>query len=116
LEGALAGHGDDSQLAQSAEVLQERAVGQSGSKSPVIFLEQTPGDVTAQGAPAVALAGGLGFGTNPLALAGPALQVFFHELSLQAAGVEQLVDAQKLVTQLSVIDIALDGGQSGGQW
>ena len=43
----------------------------------------------------------------------PAFKSIRNELSLQSALQEKLVDAQQLLAQTRVVDITLDGGQSG---
>ena len=111
LEGAFAGNPDDINLADQTEVLQERTVGQAGGQAAEVFFEQQPGDLAAQGPLAVKLVVLLRLGADFFALAQPAAEVGLQELSFQAAEVEQVFDAQELIAQVAVIDIALDGGQ-----
>jgi len=58
----------------------------------------------------------LGLGADALGPGPPAPELRLKHLGFQAALHQQAVDAQQLVAQLAVIDIALDGGQNGGQW
>jgi len=111
LEGALAGHGDAEHLADAAEVLEQGAIGQAGSEATKVLLEQDSGEVAAQSAATVELPVLLSLGAGVLALGKPALQILLHQLGFQAAVAQQLSDAQELLAQEAVIDIALDGGQ-----
>src|SRR3990170_956892 len=111
-ERAFARDLDAVDLTDPAEVLEQRTVGHSCGEFAVIMLEQKPGDVAAQGASAVGLAGVLSFGTDILEPAYPTLQIAFNQLSLHAAGAEHLIHVQELVAEIAIIDIALDGGQN----
>jgi len=110
LERAFAGNGDDIDLADQAEVLQERTVGQTGGEGAVIFFQEQPGEIAAQGPLAVQLVVLLGFGADFFACQ-PAVEIGLQELSFQAAEAEEAFDAQELIAQVAVIDIALDGGE-----
>jgi hypothetical protein len=61
----------------------------------------------------------LGLGRNRkalyLGLMKPVLQAAFQELSFHPALEQQSIDALELVAPLAVINVALDGGQSGLQ-
>ena len=92
-------------------MLQERAVGQAGGQAPIIFVQEDTRDIAAQGALAVDLASALSAGADSFLALGPAVQIALDELPLQSALAEQFVDALELLAQVSVIDIALDGGQ-----
>jgi hypothetical protein len=111
LEGAFTRDGNDLDLTEQTKALQERTVSQAGGKAPEVFFEQNPGDIATQGALAVELAVLLGLGTEGFALAQPPTKIVFQESRLQAALEQQLIDEQKLIAQVAVIDIALDGGQ-----
>jgi len=111
LQGTLGGDGDTEHLADAAEVLEQGAVRQAGSEAAKVLLEQDSGNVAAQGPAAVELAGLLGLGAGIFALGQPALQILLHQLGFQAAEAQQLIDAQELLAQEAVIDIALDSGQ-----
>jgi len=110
-ERALAGHGDAGQFTEAAEVLEQRAIGQAGGKAAIVLGHEGASDVAAQRASAVALAVLLGLGADLLVLAPPTLQIFFHQASFQAAGNQQGIDAQQLVAELAIIEVALNGGQ-----
>ena len=111
LERAFAGHLDAVHFAQAAEVLQKRAVGQTGGKAAIVLPEQVAGEVAAQGAAAVELVVLLGAGADLFALGKPALEIALQEAGFQAAVNQELINEQELVAELAVIDIALDGGQ-----
>jgi hypothetical protein len=59
----------------------------------------------------VELAGLLGLGAGFFALGQPALHILLQQLGFQATEAQQLIDAQELLAQEAVIDIALDSGQ-----
>ena len=110
-EGAFAGDLDAAQFVDAAEVLQQRTVGQSGGKDPILLAEQLAGEVAPQSAAAVALVVLLGAGADLAALSQPALEIGLKEAGFQAALKQELVNAQEVVAKLTVIDIALDGGE-----
>ena len=58
----------------------------------------------------------LGLGADALLPGQPALEIRLDHLGFQVALNQQAVDAQQLVAEVAVIDIALDGGQDVGQW
>ena len=111
LEGGLAGHRDAQHFTEAAEALEQGAVGQSSGQSAVILLNQTTGDIATQRAPAMALMVLLRLGTDFFALAQPTLEILLHQARFQAAANQQGIDVQQLITELAVVDIALDGGQ-----
>ncbi len=110
-EGAFAGDSHAVHLADSAEVLEQGAVGQAGGKATEVLRQEAAGEVAAQCAPAVELVVLLGFGADFFAAPEPAFEIGLQQLGFQAALDEQTVDAQELVAQIAVVDIALDGGQ-----
>ena len=79
-------------------------------------MDEVPGNIAAQGAPGVELVVLLGLGADALLPGQPALEVRLEHLGFQLALHQQVVDAQELVAEVAVIDIALDGGQALGQW
>jgi len=111
LKRAFAGHLHHVDSTNDTEVLQQRAVGQPGGEASVVLPEQDSADITAQSPLAVELMILLSLGADPFALAQPAAEVFFQQLGFQAALDEQPFDAQQLIPEFPVIDVALDGGQ-----
>ncbi|PYJ91136.1 MAG: hypothetical protein DME62_15845 [Verrucomicrobia bacterium] len=113
LESALGGYLDAIQFAQSAEVLQERAIGQTDGETPKVFHDQSARDVTPQGAAGMDLNLALGFGGDVLEWATglPVFETRRDELFLNAALNQELIDTQELIAQTPVIDIAFDSGQ-----
>ena len=73
-------------------------------------------EVATQGAAAMALIVCLGLGPGRFFFGTqPAFQRPFDEFCLQTRSQQQLIDAHQLVAQVEVIDMALNGGQDGGQ-
>ena len=58
----------------------------------------------------------LGSGADALLPGQPALEIRREQLGFQVTLNQQAVDAQQLVAKVTVIDIALNGGQDLGQW
>ena len=81
------------------------------AEAPIIFVQEDTREIAAQGTLAVDLARVLGAGADWLLALGPTIQIALDELPFQSALAEQLADAPELLAQVSVIDIALDGGQ-----
>src|SRR5579863_7919917 len=111
LEGAFAGDLDAAQFVEAAEVLEQRTVGQPGGKDPILLAEQLAGEVAPQCAAAVELVVLLSAGSDPFAPGQPAPQIGLQESDFQAALQEQFIDVEEVVAELTVIDVALNGGQ-----
>src|SRR5215475_14513167 len=115
LECTLGGDLDAIHFGQSAEVLEQGAVGQADSQAAKIFQEQSTHDVTAQSSASMDLDLSLCFGGNVLESAPslPGLEAGGDELGFQATLKEKLIDTQELLAHTLVIDIAFDSGQRG---
>src|SRR5688572_4108164 len=97
LEGAFGRHLDSIQFAQSAEVLEQRAVSQADGEAPKVFHHQSTREVTSESAASMDLNLALGFGGDVLELAPglPVLEARSDELLFQAGLNQELIDAQE---------------------
>jgi hypothetical protein len=111
LEGAFAGDLDAAQFVEAAKVLEQRTVGQPDGKDPILLAEQLAGDVAPQSAAAVELVVLLSAGSDPFVPGQPAPEIGLQESGFQAALQEQFIDVEEVVAELTVIDVALNGGQ-----
>lgn len=111
LEGAFSRHDHAVDLAQAAEVLQQRAVGQASGKGPEPFLEQMAGDIAAEGPTRVKLMVQLGFDRDDPAALLPLLDRLGDETLFDSRKAQQLVDALELLPSLPVIEVANHDGQ-----
>jgi hypothetical protein len=110
-EGAFAGHPHTIDLADAAKILEQGTVGKAGGKAPKVLPEEVTGEIGAQRPSAMKLVVLLGFGADFLASWEPIFEIRFQQLGFQATLGEQGVDLQEVLAQLTVIDIALNGGQ-----
>jgi len=115
LQSAFGRHGNASQSAQAAEVLQQETIGQAGGKGAVLLIEEGAGNITAQSSASVELTFLLLPGRSLGVALEPLIEVLLDELVFQTAGLELLVDGEELITQEAIIDIAFNGGQSRRQ-
>jgi hypothetical protein len=115
LEGAFARHDHAVDLAQLAEVLEKRAVGQTDGEPPKILLQESPQDVAAQGSVSVTLVVQLPGKRRALLALLPLIDRARDEAFLDPGTLKELVDALELIAKLPVIRVAYDGRQSGPQ-
>src|SRR5207245_5869193 len=115
LQSALGRHLDPIHLGHPAEVLEQRTIGQADGKAAKVFHDQSAGDVTAQSAARMDLNLALGLGGNVFEFGPslPVLEAVCNELRFDTAVKQKLIDAQELVAQTLIVDIAFDGGQRG---
>ena len=94
-------------------MLEQRTVGQPNRKPAKILLDQATQDIASQGTTSMNLDMQLSFGRDILKphLGFPLFEGFGDKLMFDLALGEQLIDAQELITQLTVVDIAFDGRQ-----
>jgi len=111
LERTLGRHADSIDLTDPAEMLKEWTVGQTDSKTSEIFHEEGAHDIAAQSPTSMDLNLALSLGRDFLEFAPrlPLIKSRRDEVFFQPAVQEQLVHAQKLIAQASIVDIAFDG-------
>ena len=111
LQGTLGWHADPIDFTDAAKVLKEWTVGQADSKSPEIFHDEGAHDIASQSPTSMDLNLALSPGRDVLefALGFPLIKSRSDELFLEATVDEQLVHAQELIAQASIVDIAFDG-------
>jgi hypothetical protein len=111
LEGAFGRHADSINFTDATEVLKEWTVGQTDSKTSEIFHDEGAHDIASQSPTSMDLNLALRLARDVLefALGLPLVKSRGDELFFNATVDEQLVHAQQLIAQASIVDIAFNG-------